>query len=167
MNQKKDITNILLCGVGGQGILTMAEVICLVAVKDGFHVKKSEVHGMAQRGGSVESHVRFGAEVFSPLIPFAQADYLVCLHPQEHERMKGFLKKNGTDLFEYFDKAKTISTNPKYLNSAMLGIAAACLQLKVESWENVFNIIFASKNLKENLEAFHEGHKIFRKGEQK
>jgi indolepyruvate ferredoxin oxidoreductase beta subunit len=163
MNTKENTTNILLSGVGGQGILTMAEVICLVAVKDGFHVKKSEVHGMAQRGGSVESHVRFGPEIFSPLIPFAQVDYLVCLHPQEHERMKGFLKNDGTDLFEYFDKAKTISANPKYLNSAMLGVTAACLNLKVESWENVFNIFFANKNLEENLEVFHEGYKIVNK----
>jgi len=160
MNQKKDITNILLCGVGGQGILTMAEVICLVAVKDGFHVKKSEVHGMAQRGGSVESHVRFGAEVFSPLIPYAQADYLVCLHPQEHERMKGFLKKYGKDFFKYFGAVKKISEDPRYLNSAMLGVIASHLKLKLESWENVFSLVFANKNLKENLEAFRAGLKL-------
>jgi Pyruvate/2-oxoacid:ferredoxin oxidoreductase gamma subunit len=77
--------------------------------------------------------------------------------------MKGFLKNDGTDLFEYFDKAKTISANPKYLNSAMLGVTAACLNLKVESWENVFNIFFANKNLEENLEVFHEGYKIVNK----
>ena len=161
------IVNVLFCGTGGQGVLTAAEICALAAMNSGYHVKKSEVHGMAQRGGSVESHVRYGAEVFSPLIPYAQADYLVCLHPQEHERMKGFLKNGGTDLFEYFDKAKKISGNPRYLNSAMLGVIASRLKLKLKSWENVFHIIFAQKNLKENIEVFHKGYKIAGKGEQK
>ena len=157
MEKKPGTTNILLCGIGGQGILTMAEVICLVAARDGFHVKKSEVHGMAQRGGSVESHVRFGSEVFSPLIPAAQVDFLVCLHPQEHERMKGGLASGGTDLYEYLSAAKKISEDPRFLNSAMLGILAGHVELKYESWESVFNIVFANKMLHENLGAFRKG----------
>lgn len=155
--KKNDTVNILLCGIGGQGILTMAELLCLTAAQDGYHVKKSEVHGMAQRGGSVESHVRFGTEVFSPLIPSGQADYLVCLHPDEHERLKGFLKPGGADLFEYLAAARSAALSPKYLNSAMLGVLAARLGLKTGSWENVFKVAFAKKDLKENLEAFGKG----------
>jgi len=62
------ITNVLLVGVGGQGILLASEIIAKVAFQEGCDVKKSEVHGMAQRGGSVSSQVRFGEKVYSPLI---------------------------------------------------------------------------------------------------
>jgi indolepyruvate ferredoxin oxidoreductase beta subunit len=71
------VTNVLLAGVGGQGVLLGSEVLAEVAALAGNDVKKSEVHGMAQRGGSVVSHLRYGAEVFSPLIPRGAADYLV------------------------------------------------------------------------------------------
>jgi len=72
-------TNILLSGVGGQGIITASKVLAEAALISGFHVKKSEVHGMSQRGGSVESHVRFSADgrVHSPLIPVGQTDILL------------------------------------------------------------------------------------------
>ncbi|MEO0295523.1 MAG: 2-oxoacid:acceptor oxidoreductase family protein, partial [candidate division WOR-3 bacterium] len=60
--------NIIICGVGGQGILLASEIIALTAMESGFDVKKSEVHGMSQRGGSVFSHVRIGEKVYSPII---------------------------------------------------------------------------------------------------
>ena len=88
-----DTINILFCGTGGQGILTAAEIVGLAAMYDGHHVKKSEVHGMAQRGGSVESHLRFGKEVFSPIIECGKADFLLSFEKGEHERMKFMLKK--------------------------------------------------------------------------
>ena len=61
------VTNILLVGVGGQGIILASEIMADVFMEAGFDVKKSEVHGMAQRGGSVSTHVRFGPKVYSPL----------------------------------------------------------------------------------------------------
>jgi len=70
------VTNILLAGVGGQGTLLASEVLSEVLMLAGFDVKKAEVHGMAQRGGSVVSHVRFGQKVYSPIIPEGQADIL-------------------------------------------------------------------------------------------
>lgn len=72
-------TNILLSGVGGQGIITASRVLAEAAMLSGFHVKKSEIHGMSQRGGSVESHVRFSPDglVFSPTIPFGEVDVLM------------------------------------------------------------------------------------------
>ena len=72
-------TNILLSGVGGQGIITASRVLAEAAMLSGFQVKKSEIHGMSQRGGSVTSDVRFGFEVLSPMIPSGEADYLVAL----------------------------------------------------------------------------------------
>ena len=85
------VTNVLLAGVGGQGVLLGSEVLAEVAAIAGFEVKKSEVHGMAQRGGSVVSHLRFGAEVFSPLISRGAADYLVSFERLETLRYLDFL----------------------------------------------------------------------------
>ena len=85
------VTNVLLAGVGGQGVLLGSEVLAEVASLAGFEVKKSEVHGMAQRGGSVVSHLRFGAEVFSPLISRGAADYLVSFERLETLRYLDFL----------------------------------------------------------------------------
>jgi len=70
------ITNILLVGVGGQGILLASEILAEAFMIAGFDVKKSEIHGMSQRGGSVVSHVRFGKEVFSPVVPEGEGDIL-------------------------------------------------------------------------------------------
>jgi len=70
------ITNILLVGVGGQGILLASEILAEAFMLAGFDVKKSEIHGMSQRGGSVVSHVRFGKKVFSPVVPEGEGDIL-------------------------------------------------------------------------------------------
>ena len=91
-------TNILICGVGGQGILLASEVLALAAIGDGWDVKKSEVHGMAQRGGSVVSHIRFGKQVFSPLIPEGEADFLLSFEELETLRWMHFLKGGGLSL---------------------------------------------------------------------
>ena len=78
-------TNVLLCGVGGQGIITASAVLAEAALVSGCDVKKSEVHGMSQRGGSVESHVRFShsGKVHSPLIPAGEADLLLAFEVLE------------------------------------------------------------------------------------
>ena len=71
------VTGVLMVGVGGQGIILAGDVLSLVAMAEGFDVKKSEVHGMSQRGGTVTSHVRFGPKVWSPMIPEGEADVLL------------------------------------------------------------------------------------------
>lgn len=83
-------TNVLLVGVGGQGILTTSAILARSALKAGVNVVTAETHGMAQRGGSVEVHVRFG-EVESPLIPFGGADIVVGLEPVEILRYTQYL----------------------------------------------------------------------------
>ena len=87
--------DIFLAGVGGQGILLAGEILCLVFMEAGLDVKKSEVHGMAQRGGSVTSHVRCGRKVFSPLIPKGDADILMGFEALEALRWVDFLKEDG------------------------------------------------------------------------
>lgn len=84
--------NVIFAGVGGQGVILASKVLMEVATKNGFDVKESEVHGMAQRGGSVDCHVRFGSEVASPLIPKGGADYVICLELLEAMRKLDYLK---------------------------------------------------------------------------
>ena len=91
----RNITNILIAGVGGQGVLLVSEILSEACLRSGYDVKKSEVHGMAQRGGSVTSHVRFGEQVHSPLIEKGQADVLVSFEELEALRWIAFLKPGG------------------------------------------------------------------------
>lgn len=90
------VTNILLAGVGGQGILLASEVLSEVMMLAGYDVKKNEIHGMSQRGGSVVSHVRFGKEVFSPIIPEGEADILFGFELLETYRYLPLLAEHGT-----------------------------------------------------------------------
>jgi len=87
--------NMLLAGVGGQGILLASEIICKVMMTAGYDVKKSEVHGMAQRGGSVTSHVRYGKKVFSPIAMKGDVDILISFEKLETLRYLDYLKSNG------------------------------------------------------------------------
>jgi len=91
----RSVTNILIVGVGGQGVLLASELMCDVAVLEGLDVKKSEVHGMAQRGGVVSSHVRFGDQVHSPLIPSGEADLMLSFEQAEAKRWIHFIKPEG------------------------------------------------------------------------
>jgi len=88
--------NLLLAGVGGQGTLLASNVLARVGVRAGFDVKKAEVHGMAQRGGSVSSHLRWGQRILSPLIGRQEVDYLVAFEKLEALRYVGMLRPGGT-----------------------------------------------------------------------
>ena len=85
------VTNILLVGVGGQGIILASEIMADVFMEAGHDVKKSEVHGMAQRGGSVSTHVRFGPKVYSPLIKEGEADIFMAFEELEALRYLSYL----------------------------------------------------------------------------
>ena len=89
------ITNILLVGVGGQGILLASEILSETFMLAGYDVKKSEIHGMSQRGGSVVSHVRFGEEVYSPIVPEGEGDILFGFEMLETCRCLSLMKKEG------------------------------------------------------------------------
>ena len=90
--------NVLIVGVGGQGVIMVSKSLAWLAQSRGFEVKQSEVHGMAKRGGTVFSHVRFGAQVWSPMIPLGEADVLVALEWAEGLRWFPYLKP-GTGIF--------------------------------------------------------------------
>ena len=88
--------NVLMTGVGGQGIILASDMLSDVMMRAGFDVKKSEIHGMAQRGGSVMSHVRYGRHVSSPLIPLGACDVLLSFEELEAARYVQYLKKDAT-----------------------------------------------------------------------
>ena len=90
-----EVKSILFAGVGGQGILRASDIICEVIMEAGLDVKKSEVHGMAQRGGCVTSHVRYGKKVYSPLAEPGSIETLISFEKMEALRYLKFIKKNA------------------------------------------------------------------------
>ncbi len=169
---KKDI---ILSGVGGQGILSVAAVIGLAAMEEGLFIKQSEVHGMSQRGGAVVSHLRISdKEIFSDLIPYGGADILLSIEPMEVLRYLPYLSKDGwiitnskpfvniTDypelekvLNEIKSKPNSIVVDadgiarkmhaPKAANIVIVGAASGQLGIKYESLEAGIRKIFGSK----------------------
>ncbi|MBF0380993.1 MAG: indolepyruvate oxidoreductase subunit beta [Magnetococcales bacterium] len=91
-------TNILVVGIGGLGVMTAAEILAEAAINQGYDVKKTEVAGMAQRGGVVSSHVRFGKKVLSPVITKGTADFLIGFEAAESLRWTPYLRPNGVAL---------------------------------------------------------------------
>jgi indolepyruvate ferredoxin oxidoreductase beta subunit len=159
-NQNTQICNILFVGTGGQGVLSASEVVGWAAMFDGRHVKKSEVHGMAQRGGSVESHLRFGEgaqKVYSPLISKGKVDFLVSFYKDERDRMKDFLKKGGVDLIDALEVAKKTVSDPRFVNTFILGALSKHLPIAEESWKKAIEHVFKGKRTAENLAVFIQG----------
>lgn len=106
MSDERKTMNILLSGVGGQGVLLASYVLSQAAMAEGFDVKQSEVHGMSQRGGSVMSHLRFGAKVASPLVTQGAADLLLSFEPLEALRYTHWLRPGGLLIYN------TLRVNP-------------------------------------------------------
>ncbi|MBU4274529.1 indolepyruvate oxidoreductase subunit beta [Patescibacteria group bacterium] len=82
----KNSFNIIIAGVGGQGLITLTQILAEAALSEGYDVKTSELHGLSQRGGSVETHIRFGKKIYSPLIDGKKADLVISLETQEGAR---------------------------------------------------------------------------------
>jgi len=126
-------TNIVLAGLGGQGVLRGADILAEVALNAGFDVKKSEIKGMSQRGGSVTGDVRFGERVFSPMVPTGEADFLLVLEPTQLEPQRHMLRPGGVLI-----KPDTIDAarlpHKKTLNVALLGVLSAHLPFREELW---------------------------------
>jgi indolepyruvate ferredoxin oxidoreductase beta subunit len=110
---KNKVTSVYMVGVGGQGIIRASDILCEVIMRSGLDVKKSEVHGMAQRGGSVTSHIRFGKKVYSPLAPKGGVDILVAFERLEVLRSLDYLKPDGRVIMselELFPPAVNLGT---------------------------------------------------------
>jgi len=95
ITQQQPAINVLMSGVGGQGVLVASDILILVAMHAGLDAKKSEIHGMAQRGGSVVSQVRYGEKIYSPLIQDGAADIILAFERLEAIRYLDYLKRDG------------------------------------------------------------------------
>ncbi|MBN1633933.1 MAG: indolepyruvate oxidoreductase subunit beta [Ignavibacteria bacterium] len=172
---KKDI---ILAGVGGQGILSIAASIGLAAVEEGLFLKQAEVHGMSQRGGDVQSHLRLSdKEIASDLIPSGKADMILSVEPMESLRYLPFLSANGwlvtntkpfiniknyPDIKDIMKEIENLPykiyldadelamqiKSPKSANMVILGAASSLLGLKYESLKNAIRKLFSSKGEK-------------------
>lgn len=168
-------TNIILAGVGGQGILTIAAILDTAALESNLNIKQSEVHGMSQRGGAVQSHVRISdKEIFSDLIPEGKADMIISVEPMELLRYVPYLKEDGfliTDSNPFVNitnypeleslykeikshknsiliDAKGIAKelgNSRATNIVLLGAAASLLPLSDESIQKAIKTLFERK----------------------
>ncbi len=94
--------SMVLCGVGGMGILKASEVIAEMLIAQGLFVRQSEVHGMAQRGGTVITHLRFGEEAYSPLLMRGEAEYMIAFESMEALRYTPYLKLGATVVVNSF-----------------------------------------------------------------
>lgn len=169
---KKDI---ILAGVGGQGIISIATVIGYAAIDMGLHLKQSEVHGMSQRGGDVQSNLRLSDKVIhSDLIPFGQADIIISVEPLESLRYLPMLGPNAwliTSITPFknipnyppietiLDKIRSLPNHvaldaegmakdlgsPKSANMVILGAASPFLEIPCEKLQQAIRAIFAKK----------------------
>ena len=122
------VMNIVIAGLGGQGVLKASDILADAAFRAGFDVKKSELHGMSQRGGSVSSDVRFGAQVWSPMVPAGEADVLVVLEETQVEINRGVLRPGGALIGPDLIGPNVLKTR-KSLNVALLGALSALLEI--------------------------------------
>jgi len=149
-----DSVNVVFAGIGGQGIILASDMLTKMAFRSGFDVKKSELHGMSQRGGSVSSDVRYGSKVYSPMVPRGEADYLVVLSEDQVPVCKDMLKEGGVvltpALLGSFDPGRS-------LNIAMLGALNAHIGLSNEMWCEMIRSVFKAELADVNIEAFNKG----------
>ncbi len=150
------VTNVVFAGLGGQGVIKASDVLADAAFRAGHDVKKAEIHGMSQRGGSVTSDVRFGDEVHSPMIPAGEADFLVVLAPTQVENNVHVLRKGGV-LFPPDLVPDDALRNKRSLNVALLGALSVHIGLAEEHWRAAIAAALPERLLAVNLEAFEAG----------
>jgi len=97
--------DIIFAGVGGQGVLTIAGIVARAALLEGYDVKAAELHGLAMRFGAVETHLRFGTKIFSPLVKTGEADLVISLEPVEAVRASVYANKKTSYVFDTKDQA--------------------------------------------------------------
>ena len=153
----RDVMNVVVAGLGGQGVLTASDIIAAAAFGAGRDVKKAEVHGMSQRGGSVRTDVRFGATgeaaVFSPMVTAGEADVLVVLADDQVDVHRDVLRAGGTLITpESIDTDRL--PHPRSLNVAMAGALSKILDFDEAVWLEAIRAVLPPKLHEINAEAF-------------
>ena len=150
------VTSIRIAGLGGMGVLKSSLILAELLFKQGYDVKKAEVHGMSQRGGSICSDVRFGKQVFSPMIPSGAADYLLLLQEDQRPLYESICSDETVVLTPKAIDLEKIE-NPRSLNVAMLGLLSRRLDIPVEAWKEMIRTTLPEKLHETNEAAFELG----------
>ena len=157
------IHGIVLSGVGGQGVLSLAQIVLEALRRSGFHALQSEIHGMSQRGGSVTSDVRFGRapadRVGSPMVPAGEADFLVVLAPSEVEVNRATMRPGGVLIAPELVPEGELA-NKRSLNVALLGALSTYLELPREAFMEAIAAALPEKLRLVNEQAFELGRKL-------
>lgn len=152
------VLNIVVAGLGGQGVIKASDIVADAAFRAGHDVKKAEVHGMSQRGGSVSSDVRFGPRVLSPMVTPGEADFLVVVAADQVEVNRHVLRPGGTLIGpDAVDASKLAS--PRSLNVALVGVLSARLDLPEACWADALRANLPARGLEANLAAFELGRR--------
>jgi indolepyruvate ferredoxin oxidoreductase beta subunit len=149
-------TNVVIAGLGGQGVIKASDIVADVAAEAGLDVKKSEIHGMSQRGGSVSSDVRFGQRVFSPMVAEGEADFLVVIAADQIEVNRAVLAPGGV-LIDPSQIDESLLSNKKSINVALLGVLSRHLPFPDEAWKAALSRNLPEKLLEVNLKSFSIG----------
>lgn len=151
--------NVSIAGLGGQGIVKASDILADAAFRSGRDIKKAEVHGMSQRGGSVNTDIRFGQQVLSPMIPDGEVDVLVVMEASQVENNRHRLKPDGllltADILTGID-----GVAGKSANVAMLGVLSASLDLPAEAWRAAICAALPEPTHTANLAAFNSGRSV-------
>jgi indolepyruvate ferredoxin oxidoreductase beta subunit len=150
------VVNVIVAGLGGQGAIKASDILADVAFRAGKDVKKAEVHGMSQRGGSVTSDVRFGDRVESPMIPTGEADFLLVLAPSEVEVTRPLLRAGGVLIPPDLVDEKTLP-NRRSLNVALLGALSKHLEFPEALWLEAVRAALPERLHDVNEKAFRIG----------
>jgi indolepyruvate ferredoxin oxidoreductase beta subunit len=153
------VTNVVLAGLGGQGVIKASDILADAALRAGFDVKKAEVHGMSQRGGSVTSDVRFGDRVLSPMVPRGEADFLVVLAPSEVAVTLPLLRAGGMLLSPDLVPEAALP-NKRSLNVALLGALSYYIDLPPEALLEAVRAALPERLHPVNEQAFALGRKL-------
>jgi indolepyruvate ferredoxin oxidoreductase beta subunit len=157
------VTNIVLAGLGGQGVIKASDILSDAALRAGLDVKKSELHGMSQRGGSVTSDVRFGRtpedKVLSPMVPRGEADYLVVLAESEVEVVRPLLRPGGVLLSPDLIPDAELP-NKRSLNVALLGALSQYVDLPTDALLDAVKAALPDRLHAVNERAFETGRKL-------
>lgn len=153
---ENNVTNIVIAGLGGQGVLKASDILADVVFASKMDVKKSEVHGMSQRGGSVASDVRYGERIFSPMVPPGEADFLVVLSDTQVDVNRSRVKPDGIMIEPSMIDASQIKM-PRAVNIGLMGMLSAYLPFEEEAWKKAIIENLPEVVQQVNLDAFAFG----------
>ncbi|HOK08162.1 MAG TPA: indolepyruvate oxidoreductase subunit beta [Candidatus Hydrogenedens sp.] len=174
----QEVINIVLAGIGGTGVILSSNIVADSAFLAGYDVRKSEIHGMSQRGGSVSSDVRFGKKVYSPMVPDGEADFLLVMHPDELENNLYRLKPNGIVIdisiivgesreLSLLNDEKYLPVNQKNFNICLLGALSNYLDIPYDCWNKAIFSNLPKKVHEQNKGVFEYGMRLTEEVKQK